>query len=422
MRELGMVGISLRRGGQAALQRYTLPDPARPNLSTRDLHEKCEFIESVYIATCNRVEVFFVAPRHLSVADARQRLYAYFQLSAEPPQLAQSAATELHAYGGEGAVEHLFAVAASLDSVMIGEAQILGQVKSAQRDAVQAGLAGALLAPVFEASYEAAKRVRHQTQVGVGAVSMLSLARQLIEARLQSGQGHLAVVGAGPLAEQCGRLFASLPGLALTFVNRTQAGAASLAAVHGGVARDLVDFLARPGPFDVLVSATAAPPHLLGAAFFAQLSGPPPLLVDLAVQRDVDPVAAAAAGATLYDLDALKSLADVSRADRERALLAARLLLEEALASFCRRWTERAVVPLVRAVRAEVHATMQASLQQLLADPELRLDDAGVARMQRWAQTLANKLAHPPTLGLKRLAQAHGLEAVATYLNLESAS
>ena len=417
MAHLGMVGTTFKRAAQAELQHYTLA--TRDSAARRALHDHCGFHESVILATCNRVEVIFVAPSSVSVAAARLRIYQYWHRDTPAPDadVEHRAAKALHAYEDEGAAERLFTVAGALDSMNPGEAQILGQVKEAFFAAAELNLVGPRLRLLFSDAFQAAKRVRQSTRLGAGHVSMVSLARNILEERLYQGAGHLIIVGVGAMATQCGELFAGRPGVRLTFVNRTLANAAPLALRFGGEARALESFLRDPGAFDAMVSATGAPAPLFGTDFFARVTPPqrPHVFVDLAVQRDVELGAALAAGAIVFDIDRLKDLADSHRQARRGELTQARLLVDEALERFHRRFVAREVAPAVRQVRlAYVNAVSESvhDLQTLLGP----LSAAQQAALEQWGTQLANRLAHLPTVGLKRLAMAHGADAVQAFL------
>lgn len=414
MRHLGMIGTTFRRAGQSDLERYTLAtDAAARSAALSELHARCDFAESVYLATCNRVEVVFIGRPEVTVAEYRRRLYSYFH----PDESGELAARAFHAYEGEGAAERLFAVAASVDSMNPGEAQILGQVKEAHRLAHQAGLAGQQLGWVFDEAYGAAKRVRTHTKLGEGTVSMLSLAGEWIEERLRQGTGSLVVIGVGSMAEQCAALFARRTTLKLTFVNRTVERAQALADAHGGSAMPLGEYLQKPLLSDVVVTATAAPQPLLDGNFFQRWQGPPPLVVDLAVQRDCDVQAAKSAGAALVDIDRLKVLAAQATRERQQALVTARTVLDEELDAFRRKVADRDVAPAVRLVREHYVRAVDTELTELFARVLTECDPEAQAEVRRWAQGVVNRLAHVPTVGLKRLAFEHGAEAVQAFMD-----
>jgi len=417
-----MVGTTFRRAGAQGLCHYTLQSPE----GRRGLHDFCGVAESVYLATCNRVEFFFAVPPSTPVARVRQRFFAYFQqhiaFETAPPF---DDARRLHAFAGEGAVERLFVVAAALESMVPGEAQILGQVKQAYSQAHQEGLARGGLKNAFEAAFTAAKRVRQQTALGAGRTSMLSLTLHAIDARLDApGQAtpQVVIVGAGDMAEQCGRALRGRKAR-LMFVNRTLARAQDLAQRFDGTAATLAQYLEAPHATDVLITATASPQPLFDGPFFARLHSAHagaamlmPLVIDLAVPRDVDTEAAVGAQATLYDVDRMQAMAQEHARSRQEAMAAARELLDEALHQYRIKETERAMGQAIASVRAHGRQTLAHELLALRAALDPAVVHQSWPHIERFAHGLFGQLAHASTRGLKALAHHHGPEALDAYL------
>jgi glutamyl-tRNA reductase len=409
-----MVGLTVRRG-QEGLAKYTF-GPEEVEVQAKALHQTCDFLESVYLATCNRVEVIFLCRRGTPVSEYRKRVHAFFAARRQAGEsTARTAAQALHAYEKDGAAEHLYCVAAGLDSLNPGDAQILGQVKDALRVAQRLGLAGAHLQLVFEEAFQAAKRVRSQTALGSRPVSMVSLAFDLIDERTKV-PATVALIGSGEMTRQCGEHLRGRPGCTLLFVNRTVGKVADLAAACGGRALPLSAFLATPGHVDVLVTATSAQEAFLDRAFFASLQGAAPLVIDLAVPRDTDLQAAAAAGAQLFDIDHLKAEAESNRRAREAEIAEARVIIDESLEALRRRVVERDISPIVRDLRSQGQAAADELLKQLFSNGLSTLDEAHRDHIRRFGQQVVNRLLHLPTVGLKRLAQDHGIEAVEAFL------
>jgi len=418
VRYLGMVGLTVRRGQQEGLANYTF-GPEEVEVQAKALHQACDFLESVYLATCNRVEVIFLCRRGTPVSEYRKRIHEFFTARAQPgtsqEPTARTAAQALHAYEKDGAAEHLFCVAAGLDSLNPGDAQILGQVKDALHLAQRLGLAGAHLQLIFEEAFQAAKRVRSKTALGARPVSMVSLAFDLIDERAKV-PATVALIGAGEMTRQCGEHLRGRPGCSLLFVNRTVSKIVDLAAACGGRALALESFLASPGHVDVIVTATSAREALLDRAFFGSLQGAPPLVIDLAVPRDTDVQAAAAAGAQLFDIDHLRAEADRNRHAREAEIAEARVIIDESLEALRRRVVERDISPVVRDLRSQGQAAAEDLLKQLFSNGLSNLDEAHRDHIRRFGQQVVNRLLHLPTVGLKRLAQDHGMEAVEAFL------
>lgn len=416
---LGMIGTTYRRGGQEAVARFTLSATDRA-AQLQALKAACGFRECVYVATCNRVEVVFVGEHHVTMHTYRQRFFEFF---AGAVASHTDAARALHVYGGEGAAEHLFVVAAALDSLNPGEAQILGQVKDAYHDSDALEHVGPVLRLIFSEAFECAKKIRAQTQLGVGTISMVSLAVTALEERLAEyvAPARVVVVGAGEMARQWGGVLARRPRIELLFVNRTFERAALLAQEFGGQAQLLSDFLANPGShLAAIVTATAAPAPIFAYGFFRllkQCGTGMPLVVDLAVSRDVDPAAAQSFGVQLYDIDRLAGLAAANRRERESEMARAREMVDEALEHLRRRLVDRELAPLITDLRDHYQATVEKSLEELAAGCLRNLADEEREQLQLWARTLANRMSHWPTVGLKRLAFQHGTDAVAAFVS-----
>ena len=418
MRYLGMVGLTVRRGQQEGLAKYTF-SPQEREVQAKALHQACDFLESVYLATCNRVEVIFLCRRGTPVSEYRRRIHGFFaarsQAGTAKEPTALIAAQGLHAYEKDGAAEHLFCVAAGLDSLNPGDSQILGQVKDALQVAQRLGLAGPHLQLVFEEAFQAAKRVRSKTSLGARPVSMVSLAFNLIDARTK-GPATVALIGAGEMTRQCGEHLRGRAECNLLFVNRTVSKVVELAASCGGRALALDAFLAAPGHVEVIVTATSAREPLLGRAFFAALQGSAPVVIDLAVPRDTDVQAAAAAGVQLFDIDHLKAETEHNRRAREAEIAEARIIIDEALEALRRRVFERDISPIVRDLRSQGQAAADELLKQLFDNGLAKLDEVHRDHIRRFGQQVVNRLLHLPTVGLKRLAQDHGMEAVEAFL------
>ncbi len=431
--ELGMVGTTFRRAGAQGLAYYTLLAGDTFHDALRALQTACGCVESVYLATCNRVEFFFAAAPGTTVVDVRRRFFSFFaahQRTCSPniaPAIAPfDDARRLHAFAGEGAVDRLFVVASALDSMVPGEAQILGQVKGAYSRARDCHLAAAQLGPVFEAAFSAAKRVRQHTTLGAGRVSMLSLTLGAIKERIgqaENGLPNVVISGAGDMAEQCGR---ALRGEAVTllFVNRTLLRAQDLAQRFSGQAMALAQYLAAPPATDVLITATASPVPLFEGAFFKRLqhaatptqNRAPPLVIDLAVPADVDVAAAHAAGASLYDVDRMQATAQAHSLSRQEAVSAARELLDDALDHYRIKEAERAMGQAIAQVRAHGQDTLMQQLLTLKAALPQDVVHHSWPHIERFANGLFGQLAHASTRGLKALAHDHGPQALNAYL------
>lgn len=416
MERLGVVGISWKAGGAEALARFTIAAEER-EAKLPGLAAAIGVTELAYLATCNRVEVAFVGDGRRSVAAYRPRVFA--ALTGREPEPTEAERT-LRAWAGEGAAEHLFLVAAGLDSARPGETEIAGQFKDAYEVSRRAGLVGMRLELVFEHALRVAARVHRSTHVGEGRVSLAEIALDRVRARLDRTPGAVALVGVSPMTMRTAR---SLVGRArgIVVVNRTLARAEDLAREVGGTARDLASFRAAPDPVEALVSATGSPDPVLDRAALERLaarapSAEPPLLVDMAVPPDIDPEDALAAGFERIGMNQVIAIAEEHRRDRLVELADAREIVDHALDELRHRIVERHIAPVLAALQRRFRVTALEGVERLLRRDLRGLGETEREAVTRWAETLARRFAHIPTAGLRGVAHEGGPEALEAFL------
>jgi glutamyl-tRNA reductase len=310
--------FALGPGKQAALEDALRADPG--------VSEFC------VLGTCNRVEIYAVAAEP---AAGNRLASAFCNLQSVAPETLATHAIERR---GAAAVAHLFAVAAGLDSQMVGETEILGQVKDAYSAARAAGHVGPVLNRVFQKAFQSAKLVRSETAIGEGQVSVATVAVALAErifGDLRSSR--VLVIGAGDIAEKTAKALRSRDAGTIAFANRTEAKAAALAQEFLGTALPFSELGAALARFDIVVSSTAAPDPVLTQPMVASTmrarASRPLFLIDLALPRDVAPAAAQLPNVFLYNLDDLARLADENIAHRRAEIARARTLLDERAAA-----------------------------------------------------------------------------------------
>jgi glutamyl-tRNA reductase len=353
------------------------------------------------LSTCNRLEAYAVAPAATRGARAALRQFLA-RLGGTP---ATSLAPHLYCLEGRGAVEHLMRVAAGLDSLILGEPQILGQVARAGDEAREAGTAGPVLSRLFMRAVHAGKRVRTETAIGRHTTSVGHAAVRL--AKTSTGdlsRARALVVGAGEMAGLAARALKEHGALEVACVNRTGARAEALAHRVGGRAftwEALPEALAWA---DVVISATGAPGAVVGVGDVAPVlvgRGARPLwIVDVAVPRDVEEAVGDLPGVHRYDVDDLRSVLDAGLTERRAAAPAAEAIVREEAGHFLR-WTEsRHVVPVIADLRRRAKELADAEVAQALHQLET-LDPRGQRVVARLAHRIVNKLLHEPTEGLK---------------------
>ncbi|MGN6674351.1 MAG: glutamyl-tRNA reductase [Thermomicrobiales bacterium] len=356
--------------------------------------------EGCILSTCNRTEIVGLAGHAESGAESLARFLA----ESRGVSLAEIR-PHLRTFAHEAAVEHLFTVAAGLDSMVLGEDQILAQVKAAFDSAAAAGALGPALHRLGDLALAAGKRVRAETVIGQGNLSVVSVALRLALTELGAWQERaVLLIGGGDIAELALKHLAKGRPAAITIVNRTYERAAALAARYDADARSWAELPAALVSADVAVSCTSAPGIVLDAPALARALAARPdrplLCLDLAVPRDIAPAARNLPGVTLHDVDALQALADEGWRQRAAAIAPARAIIAAETARYMDWWRAREVAPAIAALRGHADAIREAEVARALARlPALTPREAEVVRAL--AAGIVNKLLHRPIMALK---------------------
>jgi glutamyl-tRNA reductase len=308
------VGISHRTATVALREQAALTEPAARAL-LGDLRSMPEVTAAVVLSTCNRTELYALSAAPDPIEPLRGALAARGRLSSEAVAAAGYDRT------GAAALEHLFRVAAGLDSLVVGEPEIQHQVRRAAGVAADEGMLGPGLEAVFRAALAAGRRVRRETAIGRGAVSTASVCIALARDALGDLSGRDAlVVGAGAMAASAGRALRRNGAGGIVVANRTAATARRLAGDLGGRGIGLDEVAAELARVDLVVACTAAPDPVLRRAHVARVApargGRPLVCIDLALPGDIDPAVADLDGVVLLDIDDLRGTAEANRAER----------------------------------------------------------------------------------------------------------
>jgi glutamyl-tRNA reductase len=352
-----------------------------------------------------RTEVYAVVERfHGGVSDIRGFLAG---LGSSPPE---DFADDLYSYFGEAAAAHLFEVAAGIDSPVLGEGEILGQVRHAWERAREESAAGPTLSQLFRHAVQVGKRARSDTAIARGITSLSQAAVALVRERLGGSlDGHdVLMVGAGEMGEGMAAALAASAGARRVMVaNRTQDRAVELARRVGGEPVELGALAEALAGADVVLTSTGSPSILLDtsdlAPVLASRPGRPLLIMDVAMPRDVDPAVGRLPGVTLLDMDDLRSFAESGMAGRRREVARVRALIAEELDRYLHTTAARDAAPLVAALRAHAEQIRTNELDRYRS----RL--AGLDPRQREAvealtKAILGKLLHGPTVQLKKAA------------------
>ncbi|MFH1888048.1 MAG: glutamyl-tRNA reductase [Pseudomonadota bacterium] len=357
--------------------------------------------EALLLSTCNRVEVTAVTE------DPAAGLAAVKEFLAREKNLALSDFDHaLYAHAGDDAVRHLFRVAASLDSMVVGEPQILGQIKESYRLAAREKASGVILNRLFHRSFSVAKRVRKETGIGDRAVSVSYAAVELAKKIFGDLAGNRALlIGAGEMAELAVEHLLRNRISGVTVANRTLARAMALADRFGGEAvgfDEIADALSRS---DVIISSTGAPGLVLEKsqvkAVMRARKNRPLFFIDIAVPRDIDPEINRLDNCYVYDMDDLATVVERNRDERMKEAHRAGRIVDEGVLRF-REWLSGLdVVPTIKALRDKLEAIRVAEMKRTM--PGLaHLSEADLAALDRMTQTMMNKALHDPIQFLKQ--------------------
>jgi glutamyl-tRNA reductase len=391
-----VVGLSHRTAPLDLLERMAMRDERLPK-ALSDLVARDFLSEAVVLSTCHRVEVYAVAERfHGAMADVRHFLS---DLSFVPPE---DFSDHLYVHYDEAAAAHLFAVAAGLDSVVLGESQILGQVRDAWERARDEEAAGPRLSLLFRQALEVGKRARSETAIARGITSLSQAAVAMASERLPDLAGrNVVVLGAGEmgagLVEEVAE--AHVPGSHVTVANRSWARAEQLAERAGGRAVTLEGLQEALADADLLLTSTGATSVVLTAAHLAGANRPL-LIVDLGMPRDVDPAVAALPGVRLLGLADVEAFVAERLDERRNEVGPVRAIVAEEVARWVDATTAREATPTVAALRQRAEDLRLAELgryRNRLADLEPREREA----VEALTRSLLAKLLHDPTVRLK---------------------
>lgn len=355
--------------------------------------------EAYLLSTCNRTEVYLVGrPR----PDAAAAAAVLSQLRATPTAVF---GPYLQTLEGDAAARHLLRVAAGLESLVVGEAQVLGQVRRAFAAARSAGTTGPVLNRLLQVAIACGRRVRTETGLGRRAVSVPHAAAAMAGRTIGTAGRRMVLVGAGEIAALAAKIFAQSGAQIFAVANRTVANAAPLAARYGAEAVGLPELPRVLADADLVVVSVAAPAPVLTAAALSAARRPaaaPLLVLDISVPRGVEPAAGRVAGVTLYDLDALAGGAVAVRAVPERTpeVRQAEDIVEGALESFLRWQASRAAVPVIAALHRRAERIVEAELAR--AGSRLsRLNERERHAVRGVVEGAVRKLLHAPFVRLR---------------------
>ena len=351
-----LIGINHKTAPVEVRERLAIPEPRLPE-ALRRLAEHPGVDEGLILCTCNRVEMW--AQTRNGGADLRAFLRNYFLLDPADYE------PHLYEYREQDAIRHLFRVAASLDSMVVGEPQILGQVKEAYATARAVGAVHSQLDLLLTRAFAVAKRVRNETAVGSSAVSVASVAVELAKKIFGALDGkHVYLVGAGKMSELAARHLLAHGAAAILVANRTYERATQLAARFNGEAIRIEELYNTCDRADIVITSTGAPRAIFrrehGELFLSRRKNRPMFFIDIAVPRDVDPEMNKLDGIFVYDIDDLQQAVSGHVADRRQEAERAEIIVNIEVERFQARVQALDVVPTIVSLQDHLETIRQA--------------------------------------------------------------
>ena len=399
MSDLVLIGLNHRTAGVEKRERAALPATEVPG-ALADLTARPGIQEALILSTCNRVEI-------VSRVDETSSAFGVLEsFLAEVSGLPQTElADSLYRYAGNLAVQHVFRVASSLDSMILGEPQILGQVKSAYGLAVEAGSSGTVLNNLFQAAFRVAKRVRSETSIGEYSVSVSSAAVELARKILGNlGSKVILIVGAGKMGEGTVRHLADGGAGSIFVTNRSAEAAGELAERFHGTAVPFDQLRYWLAHSDIIIVSTAAPNVIIDRGMVASAMhirrNRPIVFIDMSVPRNVDPAVSDIDNAFCYDIDDLGAVVEANLEERRGAAAVAEKLVHQETEAFWARMKSMDVAPMVVEVRRRIEEVCHSELERYLKRNGPR-DPKEIKELEIMVSRIAGKMSHPLVTQIK---------------------
>ncbi len=405
MSELQLIclGMNYRTAPVALRERAGLAERKVAALSAEFRTQPSPCHEIGILSTCNRVELYAAVDNVAAGID---------QLAALWSQQTGVCATEIldHSYQHieEATIEHLCRVAAGLDSIVVGEPQILGQVAHAFETSTAQRTLGSLLRTLFQTAIRTGKRTHTETEIGRNAASVSSVAVKLAADKLSGLDGcNVVMVGAGKMGKLALKAIRKHQIAELAVVNRTQHTAQALADEFAGKAYGFEQLGGRLKSADLVLCSTAAPHTLIDRDMMQKVMArrdKPLVIIDIAVPRDVEPTVQQVAGVHLYDVDALQNFVDEALYERQKSIPFVEAIVAEELENFAQQRRKLTVRPTIAELRAKAEMIRQQELRRALKHlPDV--DESTRRQLEKFSQSLVKKMLHRPTLVLKEHAE-----------------
>ena len=396
--QLALVGLSHKTAPVEIRERLAFSNDALRSALT-SLVDRRRVNEAMILSTCNRVEVVAESPDDRLIRDF---ICEFHQISHD------SVSTHLYSYRNVEAIRHVFRVTASLDSMVIGEPQILGQVKEAFRIAMDAGTVGMHLSALMNRAFAVAKKVRSETGISQSAVSVSYAAVELARKIFGDLSGKtVMIIGASKMGELAAKHLRRAGASSVLVTNRTFERAVELAKVFEGAAVPFEHFTDHMTGADIVITSTGAPHFIIGRSLAEQVihrrKNKPIFFIDIAVPRDIDPAVNQIDNAFLYDIDDLQQVIDANLKERFKEAMRAEQIVDDEVEAFCLKMQTRDVVPTIVQLRDSLEKVRRDEIERNrrhLKD----LSPEQQAAVDQITKSIVNKILHPPIEQLKQMA------------------
>jgi glutamyl-tRNA reductase len=390
-----IIGVNHNSAPVEVRERLAIPESRLPD-AVRTLVQQPGVEECMVLSTCNRVELLASINQE---SDLRSFLRIYFGVSPD------SLNSHIYEFNQRDAVRHVFRVASSLDSMVVGEPQILGQVKEAYALARGLGAVHSGLDVLLSRAFAVAKRVRTETAIGSSTVSISSVAVQLAEKIFGSLDGKTVyMVGAGKMAELAARRLLAHGVGRIIFSNRTHERALQMAEAFGGEAVPLEQMQSTAERADIVLTSTGSPEFLFrrehGEKLLARRRNRPMFFIDISVPRNIDPEMNRLDGMFVYDIDDLQGVAAGNTAERQKEAERAEKIIETEVERFAARMKSLAVVPTIMSIQEQCETIRQAEIDRIRGKLG-KLSPDQEAAIEAMTRGIVNKLLHTPITTLK---------------------
>ena len=398
-----VVGLSHKTAPVEIREKVSFPED-RLFEALKNLTGRKGISEGVILSTCNRVEVIAIASHIQEGIEEIKNFIAEFN---ELPRDAVD--NHLYCHTSESAIRHTFRVASSLDSMVVGEPQILGQMKDSYEAALEANMTGIILNKLIRKAFSVAKRVRTETNIASSAVSISYAAVELAK-KIFGGleDKRVMLIGAGEMCELAARHFMNSDIKEILVTNRTHSRAEKLAEEFGGRAVLFDNLYLDLDEVDIILSSTGSPNYIIHAQQVTEAlhkrRNRPMFFIDIAVPRDIDPGINDLDNAYLYDIDDLQGVVEANKKEREKEAAAAEVIIDGEIGRFHSWLRTLDVTPTIISIREKVESVRKIELEKLMSNLGEKLSDKEKKAIESATAAMINKILHMPISNLKKMA------------------